>query len=84
MGNEILVLRGRIAHTEALLKTLSTGIDVDIDEGRSLLDKFADKTMLQVGKLEVVIDRLCTQTRKYTELKLKLTEMKRDLGEDDA
>ncbi|MFA5751109.1 MAG: hypothetical protein WC898_02355 [Candidatus Paceibacterota bacterium] len=81
MSNETMALRGRLSVAEATIRSLSLGIDCDIDEARSLLDKYADKTMLQSGKLKVIIDRLDNQVVQITKLTQQAASIKSDLGE---
>jgi hypothetical protein len=81
MANELLQLRGRQAVNNDLIKALESGIDVDIDEARCLLDKFAPKAELNPARIKVVSDRLIESLQKLSDLQKQNAAIKRELGE---
>jgi hypothetical protein len=81
MNNELLILRGRLATAEQLIPTITSGIDVDIDELRTMLDKYVPKTELQIERIKVVSDRIGETVKRLRELTNLVASIKRDLGE---
>jgi hypothetical protein len=79
--SEILQLRGRVAVNEKLMVTLASGIDVDIDEMRTLCDKYEKKTCLRSDRIAVVAERLCASINQYKELADQTAAIKKDIGE---
>lgn len=79
--SETMQLRGRLASAEQTLNLLGVGIDTDIDEIRSLADKYEDKTDLKTDRILLVADRLNAQTTRYKKLTAQIKEIKKDLGE---
>jgi hypothetical protein len=80
MGNELLVLRGRLAVNEGLIRDLTCGIDVNIDELRSMLDKYTPKTELRSDRIALVSAELVCSIDKLKTLTAIIAEIKRDLG----
>ena len=77
--SETMQLRGRLASAEQTLNLL--GVGIDIDEIRSLADKYEDKTDLKTDRILLVADRLNAQTTRYKKLTAQIKEIKKDLGE---
>lgn len=81
MNNELLMLRGRLATAEQLIPSISYGIDVDIDELRTMLDKYLPKTEIRVDRMKVVFDRLYCSIHQLREHTALVASIKKDLGE---
>lgn len=80
MNNEIMALRGRLAANEELIKTMTSGIDVDIDELRTMLDRYAPKSELNAARIRVVADRLVESLDNLETLQRQTNAIRRDLG----
>lgn len=79
--SERLQLRGRLVATIDLITSLETGIGIDIDEARILLDRHAPKDELEPARIKVVADRICESVEKLKALKRQADLIKKDLGE---
>jgi len=81
MTGEIARLRGLLAVNEKLLETYSAGIDGDMDELRSLADKYENKADLKSVRIVVVAGRIHDQVENYRKVAEIIKRVKRDLGE---
>ncbi|HEX2957727.1 MAG TPA: hypothetical protein VHO70_12905 [Chitinispirillaceae bacterium] len=79
--SEIMQLRGRLATAEQTLSLLDVGIDTDIDEIRSLADKFEEKCDLKTNRIQLIAGRLHSQVEQYKKLTAQIKQLKSDLGE---
>jgi len=82
VSNEQVQMRGRLALAEKTLNTVSSGIDVDIDELRMLVNKHIPKNELQPERIKTVSDRLVKEITKYKGLSGQVESLKQDLGEE--
>ena len=82
MSSEITNLRGRLAHAEKLQHALQVGIDCDIDEIRSMADKYEPKVELKSDRIVVVADRLHNQVVQLRKMTDQIRSIKKDLGEE--
>jgi DNA-binding transcriptional MerR regulator len=79
--SEILALRGKVAINEKIIRSLTVGLDCDIDEIRVLCDKYEEKTNLDEERIQLVADRIANQIRQLKKLTQQTADIKRDLGE---
>ena len=79
--SEILQLRGRLATNDKVIASLKTGIDVDIDEARTLFDKYTEKPELQTDRMLIVTDRINESVNKLRKLMEQNKQIRKDLGE---
>ena len=79
--SESLALRGRLAVNEKAIHALTCGIDTDIEELRTLADKFEEKIELKTDRMVLVTDRLNTQVIKLREITNQSAAIKKELGE---
>jgi hypothetical protein len=79
--NDIQIMRERKSANEKLIFALSIGIDTDIAEVRTLLDKFEEKENLKENKILLAADKIATQVKKLRELKNINRKITEELGE---
>ena len=79
--SDITNLRERLAVAKKAVETLTMGINVYIDELRSLADKYEDKTKLKSARIVEVAMRIHEQKTKLVELNDQILSIKSDLGD---
>lgn len=79
--SEIMALRGRLATNEKLAHALTVGIDCDIDELRSIADKFEVKTELKTERMVILTDRIDAQVKKLRAINEQIKAIHKELGE---
>jgi hypothetical protein len=80
--SELMNLRGRLAVAEQAIQLLEVGIDTDIDELRSIADKYEDKHLLRVDRIALIATRLKDQVEKLRKLREQSLAIKKDLGQE--
>lgn len=76
-----MALRGRLATNEKLAHALTVGIDCDIDELRSIADKFEVKTELKTERMVILTDRIDAQVKKLRAINEQIKAIHKELGE---
>jgi hypothetical protein len=80
MSDEITKLRGRLAVAQELAEAISLGISVDIDEIRSLADKYEHPVDLKSDRILVAAKRLDDQVKRLRTVQLEIASLLKDLG----
>jgi len=80
MTPEIALLRQRLAANEELVVALTIGLDCDIDEMRSICDKYETKVDLKSERMMLIADRINNQRNQLRKLEAEIKNLKKDLG----